>query len=72
MVKCLLKYGFVFIFTNKMLNQLNQCVDKEIEDKMWKNFEGLWQCSDCEYKSSKTTNVRNHIEAQHMACQGYY
>merc|ERR1712183_863419 len=23
--------------------------DKEMRDKMWKNHEGLWQCSDCDY-----------------------
>ena len=32
---------------------------------------GLWQCSDCGYTSPKTSNVRNHIEVNHIASQGY-
>ena len=33
---------------------------------------GLWQCSDCGYTSPKTSNLRNHIEVNHIASQGYY
>jgi len=43
-----------------------------LRDKMWKNLDGLWQCSDCGYTSNKTSNLRNHIEVNHTASQGYY
>ena len=48
------------------------CTDSELKDKMWKNMDGLWQCNDCGYTSPKTSNVRNHIEVNHTASQGYY
>ena len=53
-------------------NLLTLCVEKELRDKMWKNLAGLWECSDCGYTSPKTSNVRNHIEVNHIASQGYY
>jgi len=43
-----------------------------IESKMWKNSEGLWECSECSYSSRKTTNMRNHIEVKHVHTPGYY
>jgi len=46
--------------------------DSAIRDKMWKNPDGLWQCSDCEYTTQQPTNMRNHIEVHHMATQGYF
>ena len=39
---------------------------------MGKNIEGQWQCTDCEYASQHSTNVRNHIEVNHMASVGYF
>ena len=32
---------------------------------------GRWQCSQCGYQASKSTNVRNHIEAKHISSAGY-
>ena len=32
---------------------------------------GRWQCSQCGYQAAKSTNVRNHIEAKHVASEGY-
>ena len=43
-----------------------------IQSKMGKNIEGQWQCTDCEYASQHSTNVRNHIEVNHMASVGYF
>ena len=45
-------------------------VDTEIKSKMVK-FGNIWQCSDCDYSSSKSTNLYRHVESKHVATQFY-
>ena len=30
-----------------------------------------WQCTDCDYKSHKSQNIKNHIESKHIISEGY-
>jgi len=47
-------------------------VGSVIDVKMWKNLEGYWQCTDCNHTSQQPTNMRNHIESNHVLTNGYY
>lgn len=38
---------------------------------MYKNSEGMNCCTDCDFKSQISTNVRNHIESRHVTSLGY-
>ena len=38
---------------------------------MYKNMEGMNCCTDCDFKSQISTNVRNHIESRHVTSLGY-
>ena len=40
--------------------------DELIKSKIWRENDGKYRCSDCDYKSNYVTNVKNHIEAHHM------
>ena len=33
---------------------------------MMRDAAGLYQCLECDYKSNKTTNIRTHIESNHL------
>jgi len=46
-----------------------------ISSKMTKFHDGvasIWQCIECAYTSKLRHNMRNHIESQHTASQGYF
>ena len=45
-------------------------VDTEIKSKMVK-FGNMWQCSDCDYSSSKSSNLYRHVESKHVETQFY-
>jgi len=47
-------------------------LDALIRLKMFKNSSGTWQCTDCDYISQHTTNMKNHIEVKHVGSSGYY
>ena len=41
-------------------------VENLIKSKQWKDEVGSIHCSECDYVSKYTTNVRKHIEAHHL------
>ena len=41
-------------------------VENLIKTKQWKDEAGNTHCTDCDYVSKYTTNVRKHIEAHHL------
>jgi len=44
----------------------NKDVENLIKTKQWKDEAGNTHCTDCDYVSKYTTNVRKHIEAHHL------
>ena len=46
-------------------------IDAEIESKMLNLGGGMWQCTDC-HLTTKSTNLRNHIESKHVPTSGHY
>ena len=37
-----------------------------LRTKIFKDADGMNCCTDCDFKSQITTNVRNHVEAHHV------
>merc|ERR1712059_77293 len=44
--------------------------DRLIRSKMVKS-EGMWQCTECQYSTKKSSNLFEHIESRHCPSQGY-
>jgi len=44
----------------------NKGFEELLRSKVYKDSDGMNCCTDCDFKSSITTNVRNHIEAHHL------
>ena len=42
-----------------------------VDSRMFKNNEGLWQCTECGYNSKKISHVQNHVEAKHVSTSGF-
>ena len=46
-------------------------LDPEVDLKMARGEDNLWACLVCDYKSRKNTNVKQHIEANHIVGREY-
>ena len=42
-----------------------------IKSKMVRGVEGLWQCTDCDYKTKYSTTLTRHVEAKHLETSGF-
>ena len=42
-----------------------------VENIMFKNDDGCWQCKECQYNSRKISHMQNHIEAKHVSTSGF-
>ena len=42
-----------------------------IKNKMIRNSEGLYQCTDCNYSTKYSNTCRNHIESKHLSTSGF-
>lgn len=47
-------------------------LDTLVKSLMTKNAGGLWQCTQCNYSSKKSSHVQNHVEAKHVQTEGHY
>ena len=45
--------------------------DELIKSRIWRESDGKYRCSECDYHSNYRTNVKNHIEAHHMSGSVY-
>eukprot|EP00090_Calanus_glacialis_P024184 TRINITY_DN37545_c0_g1_i2.p2 TRINITY_DN37545_c0_g1~~TRINITY_DN37545_c0_g1_i2.p2 ORF type:complete len:104 (-),score=9.52 TRINITY_DN37545_c0_g1_i2:870-1181(-) len=44
-----------------------------IKNLMYKESDGSWTCSECNFNTKYHTTLKNHIEAKHLrAAEGYY
>ena len=42
-----------------------------VNNFMFKNDGGCWQCTECGYNSKKISHVQNHVEAKHVRSSGF-
>merc|ERR1712130_685777 len=43
-----------------------------IKNLMYKEFDGSWTCTECNFNTKYHTTLKNHIEAKHLrAAEGY-
>ena len=42
-----------------------------IKSKMVRGVQGLWQCTDCDYKTKYSTTLTRHVEAKHLETSGF-
>ena len=42
-----------------------------IKGKMTRGSDGLWYCSECDYKTKYSTTLTRHIEAKHLQTSGF-
>ena len=58
------------IVTHIMIQLLFTDVSDQVKSKMMKS-DKVWQCTDCDYKSTNKANVYKHVESKHVPPQYY-